>query len=66
MVMCTGVYVNDDSQMVVGVTSTANDGNELESLLQGLKLSWTLCMTKKIQRKEPSNGGSRTLVIKEI
>ena len=37
MVMCTGVYVNDDTQMVVGVTSTANDGDELESLLQGFE-----------------------------
>ena len=31
MVMCTGVYVNDETQLVVGVTSTANDGDGLKT-----------------------------------
>lgn len=37
MVMCTGVYTNSGDQMLVGVTSTANNADELEYLLQGFE-----------------------------
>lgn len=35
--MGTGVYVNDDAQMMVGVTSTTSEEVELQHLLDGME-----------------------------